>query len=104
MASGAKGSPCSNPLRFDPSLTTGSSNLQAGAFTPFTMTMSREDGNQNLDAVQLRTPPGLLGTLLNVKLCGDAQANAGSCGPESLIGHTVVSVGVGGSPVPVTGR
>ncbi len=41
-------------------LTTGSLNLQAGAFTPFTMTMSREDGYQNLDAIQLKMPPRML--------------------------------------------
>ena len=92
-----------DPLPFDPSLTTGSLNIQAGAFTPFTMTMSREDGNQNLDAIQLKMPPGLLGTLSSVKLCEEAQADAGTCGPESLIGHTTVSVGLGGNPYTVTG-
>jgi hypothetical protein len=103
ITSGPNGSACSNPLPFDPSLTTGSLNIQAGAFTPFTMTMSREDGNQNLDAIQLKMPPGLLGTLSSVKLCGEAQADAGTCGPESLIGHTTVSVGLGGNPYTVTG-
>jgi hypothetical protein len=103
ITSGPNGSPCSNPLPFDPSLTTGSLNIQAGAFTPFTMTMSREDGNQNLDAIQLKMPPGLLGTLSSVKLCGEAEGNAGTCGPESLIGHTTVSVGLGGNPFTVTG-
>ncbi len=103
ITSGPNGSPCSNPLPFDPSLTTGSLNIQAGAFTPFTMTMSREDGNQNLDAIQLKMPPGLLGTLSSVKLCGEAEGNAGTCGPESLIGHTTVSVGLGGNPYTVTG-
>jgi hypothetical protein len=103
IISGPNGSPCSNPLPFSPSLTTGSLNIQAGAFTPFTMTMSREDGNQNLDAIQLRMPPGLLGTLSSVKLCGEAQADAGTCGPESLIGHTTVSVGLGGNPYTVNG-
>ncbi len=103
ITSGPNGTPCSNPLPFDPSLTTGSLNIQAGAFTPFTMTMSREDGNQNLDAIQLKMPSGLLGTLSDVKLCGEAQGNAGTCGPESLIGHTTVSVGLGGSPYTVTG-
>ncbi len=103
VTSGPNGTPCSNPLPFDPSLTTGSLNIQAGAFTPFTMTMSREDGNQNLDAIQLKMPPGLLGELSKTKLCEEAQANAGTCGPESLIGETTVSVGLGGNPYTVKG-
>jgi hypothetical protein len=103
ITSGPNGTPCSDPLPFAPSLTTGSLNIQAGAFTPFTMTMSREDGNQNLDAIQLKMPPGLLGTLSSVKLCGETQANAGTCGADSLIGHTVVSVGLGGNPYTVSG-
>jgi hypothetical protein len=103
ITSGPNGTPCSDPLPFDPSLTTGSLNIQAGAFTPFTMTMSREDGNQNLDAIQLKMPSGLLGTLSSVKLCGEAEGDAGTCGPESLIGETTVSVGLGGNPFTVTG-
>jgi hypothetical protein len=103
ITSGPNGSSCSDPLPFKPELTTGSLNIQAGAFTPFTMTMSREDGNQNLDAIQLKMPSGLLGTLSNVKLCGEAEGNAGTCGPESLIGHTTVSVGLGGNPYTVVG-
>jgi hypothetical protein len=103
ITSGPNGTSCSNPLPFAPSLTTGSLNIQAGAFTPFTMTMSREDGNQNLDAIQLKMPSGLLGTLSSVKLCGEAEGNAGTCGPESLIGETTVSVGLGGNPYTVKG-
>ncbi len=103
ITSGPNGTQCSDPLPFDPSLTTGSLNLQAGGFTPFRMTMSREDGNQNLSGIQLKMPPGLLGTLSSVKLCGEAEGNAGTCGPESLIGHTTVSVGLGGNPYTVTG-
>jgi hypothetical protein len=101
--SGPNHSPCSDPLPFNPELTTGSLNIQAGAFTPFTMTMSREDGNQNLDAIQLKMPSGLLGTLSSVKLCGEVEGNAGTCGPESLIGETTVSVGLGGNPYTVKG-
>jgi hypothetical protein len=103
ISSGPGGSPCQSPLPFAPSLTTGSVNLQAGGFTPFTMTMSREDGQQTLHGVQLRMPPGVSGLLTGVALCPEAQANAGECGPQSLIGETTVSVGVGSTPYTVTG-
>jgi hypothetical protein len=103
ISSGPNGSPCSNPLPFSPSLTAGTTSIQAGGFSPFTMTMSRPDGSQNLTAVKLRMPPGLLGTLATVKLCKEPEADLGTCGPESLIGHTTVSVGVGGDPFSVKG-
>ncbi len=103
VISGPNGTPCHDPLPFNPVLTAGTTSIQAGGFSPFTMTMSRPDGSQNLQAIKLRMPPGLLGTLATVKLCKEAQANAGTCGPESLIGRTVVSVGVGGDPYSVRG-
>jgi hypothetical protein len=101
--SGPDGSPCASPLPFNPELAAGSLNIQAGAFTPFTTTMSRADGQQNLQGIQLHMPPGLSGLLSGVKLCGEAEANAGTCGPESLIGETTVSVGLGGNPFSVKG-
>jgi hypothetical protein len=103
ITTGPNGSPCADPLPFSPSLTGGSTNIQAGAFTPFTTTMSRGDGTQSLRGIQLHMPPGLSGLLTGVKLCGEAQGNAGTCGPESEIGETIVSVGVGGTPFSVKG-
>jgi hypothetical protein len=103
IVSGPNGGPCASPLPFAPSLTAGTSSIQAGGFSPFTMTMSREDGNQNLKAITLHMPPGLLGTLSTVKLCGEQQSDEGSCGSESLIGTTTISVGLGGDPYTVEG-
>jgi hypothetical protein len=103
IITGPNGTPCHAPLPFNPSLTVGSLNIQAGAFTPFTTTMSREDGEQNLQGIVLHMPPGVSGLLSGVALCGEAQANAGTCGTESQIGETVVSVGLGGDPFSVTG-
>ena len=78
-------------------------NLNAGAFSPFTLTMNRSDGEQNLQSVEAHLPPGLSGILSNIELCHEPQANLGECGPNSLIGETTVSVGVGGDPYTVTG-
>jgi hypothetical protein len=106
LNSGPNHSACVYPgqaLPFNPTLTGGATNIQAGAFSPFTLTMSRLPGEQNLQSVEAHLPPGLSGILSNVELCPEPQANAGACGPNSLIGETTVSVGVGGDPFTVHG-
>jgi hypothetical protein len=104
ITSGPNGSPCPGPvLPFSPFLTGGTTNINAGAFSPLTTTIGREDGQQDMQSVQLRMPAGLSGLLSGVTLCPEAQANEGSCGPGSLIGETTVSAGVGNDPVTVKG-
>jgi hypothetical protein len=65
--------------------------------------MTRKDGEQNLQSVEAHLPPGLSGVLSNIELCPEPQANEGKCAPNSLIGETTVSVGVGGDPFSVSG-
>lgn len=89
---------------FAPTFVAGTSTNQAGGFSPLSVTFSRQDGEQALGAVKLTTPTGLLGLLKTVPLCGEPQAAAGTCGAESLIGHTTVQAGVGSEPVSVGGQ
>ncbi len=101
---GPAGGPCPGAsLPFNPSLTGGATNLQAGAFSPFTLTMNRKDGEQNIQSVEAHLPPGILGVLPNIELCPEPQANEGKCGPNSLIGETTISVGIGNQPYTVSG-
>jgi hypothetical protein len=103
ITTGPNGGPCTNPLPFGPSLTGGSSNINAGAFSPLITTINREDGQQAIKSVQLHFPRGLSGILTGLPLCPETQANAGTCSQASRIGTTIVSVGVGGNPYSVTG-
>ena len=104
VKSGPNGSACpGQSLPFNPSLTAGTTSIQAGGFSPFTMTMSREDGQQSLQAISLHMPPGLSGLLAGVELCPEPQADQGTCGPNSQIGETTVGVGLGGDPFTVKG-
>jgi hypothetical protein len=104
VTSGPNGTPCpGGALPFSPSLAAGSPNINAGAFSPLTTTISRADGNQNIQTVQLHMAPGMSGILAGVPLCGEANANAGTCPAASQIGETIVSVGLGGDPFTVTG-
>jgi hypothetical protein len=98
ITTGPGGAPCSQP-GFAPGFTAGTTSNQAGGFTPFTFTMSRGDGEQNLGSVTTALPPGLVGMLSNVPSCGEPQASEGSCPAASQVGH--VTVGVGAGPYPL---
>ena len=99
ITSGPEGTGCPNSRPFAPSFVAGSTGPQAGAFSPFTLTFSRRDQDQNLGAITAHTPPGLLGDLASVPLCGEVQANAGACSAASQIGNTTTEAGVGSEPV-----
>ena len=103
VTTGPNGSACPSPLPFAATLAAGTTNINAGAFTPLTTTISRPDGSQDIQSIKLHMPPGVSGVLTGVKLCSEANANAGTCSAESLLGHTIVSVGLGGDPFSVTG-
>ena len=99
---GTSGCP-SSPLPFAPSMTGGTTSLNAGAFSPLTATIGREDGQQALQSLRLRLPVGLSAMLSGVPLCPEAQANAGTCASASEIGQTTVAAGLGADPYTLAG-
>jgi hypothetical protein len=98
------GGACPATLPLTPSLIAETTNPTAGAFSPFTFTLSRGDRQQYLSQLSVTTPPGLLGMLSTVPLCGKAQAEAGTCPEASQIGTATAAAGAGSDPLWVSGR
>jgi hypothetical protein len=101
---GPGGSACPGAtLPFNPSVNAGATNIQAGAFSPLTVTVNRKDGEQNLKSLEAKLPPGLSGVLTGVELCPEPQADEGLCGENSKVGEATIGVGIGNDPFTVTG-
>jgi hypothetical protein len=101
------GGACPGAFAFNPSFeagTTGPAATSPGAFSQFSVTFSRQDREQDLSGVQVRMPKGLAAKIAAVPQCGEAQANAGTCPPESQIGTTTSGAGPGPNPFFVSGR
>ncbi len=101
---------------FAPGFKAGMENPVAGAYSPFFLQISREDGEQELSGVQIEMPKGLVGKLAGVEECSEAQIahaehNTGvaekaapSCPAGSQIGSVQTAAGPGEAPFYVSGK
>jgi hypothetical protein len=88
---------------FSPSFAAGTTNPVAGSYSPFTLTFSRPDNDQELSSLSATLPPGLFAKIAGVPLCSNAQANAGTCGSASRVGTATVGSGDGSHPLFLSG-
>jgi hypothetical protein len=104
--SGPGGAPCpTDPLPFEPSFQAGSTNNQAGAFTPFSLTIGNPGGDRPLTGVAIQLPEGIAALLSKVTPCPEPPiGQEWSCGAESLIGHSIASAGLGSEPYELPGQ
>ena len=94
---------------FKPLLEAGTLNNAAGKYSPFSLRLSRSDGEQEFTRFSIKLPPGLLGKLAGIPFCADAAIEAAktrtanaelaspSCPKASEVGRTLVGAGVGPS-------
>jgi len=114
---GPNGSPCpSGAPGFNPGFEAGSINNAAGAFSPFYMRLTRNDGEQDMTRLSSVLPPGVTGKIAGVAKCPDlaiaaaavktgrAELASPSCPGSSQIGRVMVGAGVGSSLTYVPGR
>ena len=85
---------------FAPGLIAGTTRSVGGAFAPFTLTLTRQDGEANPKTLALHLPQGLLAKLGGVPLCSDADAATGDCpAGSSESAPSPPPAGVGGAPL-----
>ncbi len=119
VSSSPTGAPCAASeaqLPSSPKFEAGTESVLAGAYSPFVLKLSREDGTQPIAAINTTLPEGLLGRLAGVPYCSEAAiaaaaANSGaaeqvapSCPAASQVGTVDVAAGAGTQPLQVSGR
>ena len=107
---------CTRP--FNPSLAAGTENPTAGKHTPFTLRLNREDGDQNITGVSVKTPSGFAATLRGIPYCPQAALDLLSnpsysglveratpaCPAASQVGTAVAAAGAGTHPLYTSGK
>jgi hypothetical protein len=119
LDSGPGGSPCPGSSRpFDPSFEAASAGNTAGAHSPFSINLSRGDGEQNLTGLDITTPPGFAATLKGIPYCPEAalgklsalgytglsEQAAPSCPAASQVGSASAGAGAGTHPLYTPGK
>ncbi|HYQ77529.1 MAG TPA: hypothetical protein VEP91_00280 [Solirubrobacterales bacterium] len=115
---GAGGGPCA-PTEFAlpnaPTLRGGTLEPIAGASSPLAIELRRDDGTQNLAALDLTLPPGILARVAGIPFCseaeielarrrsGAAELRAPSCPADSRVGIVSATVGSGERPLQLEG-
>lgn len=92
---------------FKPGFSAGSLNPSAGAYSPFTMRLTRSDGEQDLTKFNSVLPPGVSAKIAGVAKCPEAsiaiaktrtgrqEIASPSCPAGSQIGRSLAGAGVG---------
>jgi hypothetical protein len=92
---------CDRAGRFEPSLDAGLVSPVAGGSSPLTTTVSRPDGQQDINGLSVTLPPGLLARIGSVAQCPDAAAVTGGCPAGSQIGRVRAESGAGSTPLAI---
>jgi hypothetical protein len=97
---------CAGGGEFNPGLQAGVANPVAGARSPLTLRITRQDGEQNLSKIEVTLPKGEIASLKGLEICPDAQAPSGNCPAGSQVGIATTAIGTGAFPlfVPQPGK
>jgi hypothetical protein len=102
---------------FAPSFAAGTTSPQAGGYSPFALSFSRQDNEQEISGLTVSLPPGLSAKIAGVGKCTEAQLQAAasnplgmaeianpSCPASSEVGTVEAAAGAGGEPFYLSGK
>jgi hypothetical protein len=101
---------------FAPAFKANPNSTNAAIFTPFSVRITRPDGQQEIKGVDLTLPPGATAKLAGVPYCppaalaaaaantGTAERARSSCPDKSQIGVASVAAGAGSTPLQIAGK
>jgi hypothetical protein len=119
LTSAPGGGQCAKSLAarpFSPTFAASPKSTAAAAFTPFSVRITRNDGQQELKGVDITLPPGATAKLAGVPYCppaaiaaaaassGAAERADASCPGKSQIGVATVAAGSGSTPLQIGGK
>ena len=99
--------PAGNVPPFNPGVTSYPIHGNAGAYSPFYLKLTRNDGEQEITGFATQFPPGLTGNLSGVTQCGEGEVQRAreqtgveaetspACPANSEIGYSIAEAGVG---------
>lgn len=118
--SGPTGSGCPPEVQrpFSPSSRSGSADSSAGRFSSFSFKLTRDDGDQNVSSVNVKTPKGFAASLRGIPYCPEAAINtlgsvlhsgfaelaAPLCPVASQVGTASAATGSGSQPLHTPGK
>jgi hypothetical protein len=100
---------------FAPGFTARAKSTKAGAYSPFSVHISRKNGEQEVKGVDVTLPAGLSGKLKGIPYCqpkqiaaaadraGEAEDKNSSCPQKSLVGSATIRAGTG-TPIQIKGN
>jgi hypothetical protein len=91
------------PAAFQPAFGARTAAPLSGAFSPFFVSIGRDDRNQYLSGLTVELPPGLGARIRGVEQCPDALAASGNCPVASRIGTATTQSGAGPEPFQLSG-
>jgi hypothetical protein len=119
LTSAPGGGPCAKTMAarpFAPTFAAKPQGTKAGAYSPVSLQIARNDGQQELKGVDITLAPGMTGKLAGIPYCpesalaaaagngGNSERASSSCPARSLVGSASILSGTGPSPIQITGK